>query len=872
PSLDILTGLAGSGVGQYRIAVLAEDWEAIGEMGGWASITPNAKETYDWFVGKCQTESGWLHTWKLADALSNPDFTGDTMNVAPGTYTEIGGYGGYGGGDNGWYNHWAGFVPAANGGNGSGACAGSGGNCKNYGALWNDAYNALMAAPNNNVSQAGWYVLMTNLHETGWHDYLGGPISGWQHRYSSHIKNAMIYAEASRWAAGLYAVTTAAYLTDIDNDGHQEAVLHNDRLFAVFEGNGGRLVNLFVRGPGYDDTAIGVDNAFWPDTEGDYNDPNHVGAFSEVSPDYQHTGYAMTPTVGAGTASLTLTHAEVTKTLTLTTGEPYCEVTYSVGPATHWIKSGFSPSLVDLIWNAEMQRIWVGDSSYMGFRNPHTGLAAALVLGDGGALHQGEFSGMLMRGDEIRGSGVFQCLLYAGPTSAPGAGGEIAELRTLADGLHDTIGPAAQAAAWYPQTDRLVLGFDQPASLAAAGGITLVGAGGQVNLGAGAVVIGGQPSVSLTLAVDAATAALIDAQAALGALSLRMATGAVTDAALNGNAELEAPGLPVAILGTSIVIDGRVEPGEWAGAQVLDDPNDSAWTAANEIDRLLVKWDADYLYLAIDGQVSGNSWLLYLDVNPGSGLGQTNLTAINAWERGATFTAPGFRPDFQYGCYQHQSLSDGDGFWQLLSPTTTQDRAGEIVSEFDSFHNFGALSGSELAIPWHTLYGLGAGTVPAGARVALAASICWDPAPAGALGGDSAPNNTAATLPVVDGAWTVVVDANGDGRPDGTWVADVPAQAGTGIRLLPNRPNPFNPETIVHFAIDGSQTTAVSLAVYDIGGRLVRTLADGSLAPGRHQRRWDGRDAHGRAVAAGTYFARLSARGQVVTRPLSLVK
>jgi hypothetical protein len=83
-SLDILTGLAAGGVGQYRIAVLAEDWEAIGEMGGWASITPNAKETYDWFVGKCATESAWLHTWKLADAISNPDFTGDTMTVHSG--------------------------------------------------------------------------------------------------------------------------------------------------------------------------------------------------------------------------------------------------------------------------------------------------------------------------------------------------------------------------------------------------------------------------------------------------------------------------------------------------------------------------------------------------------------------------------------------------------------------------------------------------------------------------------------------------------------------------------------------------------------------------------------------------------------------
>lgn len=871
-ALNVLTGLAGSGVGEYRIAVAAEDWEAIGEMGGWASITPNAKETYDWFVNKCSAESAWLHTWKLADALANPNFTGDTMSVAPGTYTEIGGAGGYGGGDNGWYTHWAGYVPFANGGNGSGSCAGAGGNCKSYGALWNDAYNALMGAPNNNVAQAGWYVLMTNLHETAWHDSMGGPISGWQHKYSAHIKNAMIYAAAAHWAAGEYATTTNAYLSDIDDDGYQEAVLHNDRLFAVFEGNGGRLTHLFVRGPGYDDTAIGVDNAYWSDTEGDYNDANHVGALSDVSPDYQHLGYAMTPAVAGGTATLTLTHAEVTKTVSLATGVPYCTVTYSVGSATHWIKAGYSPSLVDLVWNAELQRVWAPDASYMGFRNPNTGVVAACVLGGGGAAHQQELSGTLMRGDEIRGSGVFQYLLYAAPASAPGPGGEVAELRTLADNLHDTIGPAALAAAWYPQTDRLVLGFDQAASLAVAGGISITGPSGTVTLPAGTTVVGSQPSVSLTLAVDAATAAALDAQAALGALSLRLAAGAVTDANGNGNLALGAPGLPVSVLGTSVVINGRIDADEWAGAQVLNDQGDSGWTSANEIDRLLVKWDAQYLYVAIDGQVSGNSWLLYLDVDPGSANGQANLAATNAWERGAVFTAAGFRPDFQYGCYQHQSQYDGDGFWQLLSPTTTQDRTGEIASEFDSFHAFGALSGSEVAIPWNTLYGLGAGHVPAGAHVALVASVCWDPEPNGALGGDSAPSNLSAALPTVDNAWNVAIDGNGDGIPDGAWVAGVPHAAAAAARLLPNRPNPFNPSTVLEFEVGAGPAADVTLAIYDVGGRLVRALVNESLAPGRYSRPWDGLDARGRAVAAGTYFARLSARGQVVTRPLSLVK
>ncbi|HPF70964.1 MAG TPA: FlgD immunoglobulin-like domain containing protein, partial [Candidatus Krumholzibacteria bacterium] len=872
-SLDILTSLAGSGVGEYRIAVLAEDWEAVSEMGGWASIVPNAKETYDWFVGKCATESAWLSTWKLADALANPNFNGDSFTPAPGTYNEIGGTGGYGGGDNGWYTHWAGWVPYANGGDGNGGCAGLGGNCKNYGTLWNDAYGALMAAPDNNISQAGWYVLMTNLHETAWHDYLGGPISGWQHKYSAHIKNAMIYAEAAHWAAGEYATTTNAYTSDIDNDGFAEAIVHNDRLFGVFEGNGGRLTHLFVKGPGYDDTAIGVDNAYWADTEGDYNDVNHVGAFSDVSPNYQHDGYGWTLGTDGATAWITLVHNEVSRTITLAEGDAFMDAVYRVGPATHWVQAGFSPSLVDLVWNAEMTRVWAPDAAYMGQRNPNTGIATAWVVGSGGAAHQRDFTGTLMKGDEIRGAGVFQVRLFAGATSAPDGSGDVAELRAMVGEVVDSIGPAPTDATWFPATGRLQLTFDQVVASADAAGVTLAaaGGGGSVTLPGGTPAAESGAALTRTYAVDGATAAAIDA---LGPnLVLALAAGAMVDGSGVGSDALDAAAaFPVAVAATAIAIDGNVEAGEWAQAQVLADSSDSQWTSANEIDRLLVDWDDEFLYIAIDGQVSGNSWLLYLDVDPGSGNGPTDLSAIDAWERGAVFTAPGFAPDFQYGCYQHQSIYDGDGFWQLLSATTAQDRGGEITSAFDSQHVFGAASGSELAIPWNTLYGLGAGHVPAGAQVALVASICWDPEPSGVLGGDVAPDNTAAALPTVDGAWTLTVDADGDGRPDGGAPSAVPMPAAATVRLLPNVPNPFNPSTTVRFVLPGSAPSQVDLSIFDVRGRLVTTLVRGALPAGEHAVVWNGRAADGRPAPAGTYFSRLKSGGQVDTRPLCLVK
>ncbi|MEN8006605.1 MAG: FlgD immunoglobulin-like domain containing protein, partial [Candidatus Krumholzibacteriota bacterium] len=723
--------------------------------------------------------------------------------------------------------------------------------------------------------QAGWYVMMTNLHETAWHDYMGGPISGWQHKYSAHIKNAMIYAEASHWANGEYVTTTDAYAADIDNDGYQETVLHNDHLFAVFEGAGGRMTHLFVKGSGYDDTAIGVDNAYWADTDGDFNDVNHVGAFSEVSPNYQHDGYGVTVTAGGTTASVELIHNEVTKTINLNEGDSFFDIVYEVGPATHWIQGGFSPSLVDLVWNGELNRVWPTDGSYMGFRNPNTGIATSWVLGSGGAEHQKEISGTLMKGDEIKGSGVFQIQLFAGPTSAPDGAGDIAELRLLADNLTDTLGPAVDAAAYYPATDRLRVTLDQaagtvlPASFSVYDGLVPLSS---ITLPMATPVTEALPSQVLTFELDSATAAAVEAMTGPD-LYLVASAGAVTDESGNpSDAVTTGDGIVIEMIQTVMAIDGNIEAGEWADAQALADSNDTAWGPANEIDRLLVHWDSDFLYLAIDGQVTSNSWLLYLDVDPGTANGETDLTAIDAWERGASFTASGFAADFQYGCYQHQSAFDGDGFWQLLSPTTTQDRSGDIQSAFDSFHTFGSNSGSELAIPWNTLYGLGEGLVPVDAEISLVASICWDPEPDGVLGGDSVPSNAVAALPVIDNVWTLTVDSDGDGLPDVDDPSPVPFAPGTAARLLPNIPNPFNPSTLIRFEIPGPAAADVNLAVYDVRGNRINTLVRGVVEPGLHEVVWNGRTGGGLPVAAGTYFSQLRCRGLVINRPLSLVK
>jgi hypothetical protein len=54
-------------------------------------------------------------------------------------------------------------------------------------------------------------------------------------------------------------------------------------------------------------------------------------------------------------------------------------------------------------------------------------------------------------------------------------------------------------------------------------------------------------------------------------------------------------------------------------------------------------------------------------------------------------------------------------------------------------------------------------------------------------------------------------------------------------------------------------TSRVRLAIFDVSGRLVRELVNGSQPAGRHEVSWDHRDMHGRTVGSGVYFANVNA-------------
>ena len=93
--------------------------------------------------------------------------------------------------------------------------------------------------------------------------------------------------------------------------------------------------------------------------------------------------------------------------------------------------------------------------------------------------------------------------------------------------------------------------------------------------------------------------------------------------------------------------------------------------------------------------------------------------------------------------------------------------------------------------------------------------------------------------------------------------------------LLPNYPNPFNPETWIPYQL--SEPADVTLRIYAVSGSLVRTLALGQMPAGMYQARsraayWDGKNGVGESVASGIYFYTLTAGEFTATRKMLIRK
>lgn len=102
------------------------------------------------------------------------------------------------------------------------------------------------------------------------------------------------------------------------------------------------------------------------------------------------------------------------------------------------------------------------------------------------------------------------------------------------------------------------------------------------------------------------------------------------------------------------------------------------------------------------------------------------------------------------------------------------------------------------------------------------------------------------------------------------YIAPGPEQQITAFNLQQNYPNPFNPATEIAFQLP--EAGFVSLSVFDVAGRLIKTLVNEHISAGSYRAIWDGTSQWGYPVGSGTFFYRLEAMGSTQTKKMVLLK
>ena len=85
------------------------------------------------------------------------------------------------------------------------------------------------------------------------------------------------------------------------------------------------------------------------------------------------------------------------------------------------------------------------------------------------------------------------------------------------------------------------------------------------------------------------------------------------------------------------------------------------------------------------------------------------------------------------------------------------------------------------------------------------------------------------------------------------------------FHLFPAYPNPFNPETVIRYQLPVSSD--VKLTIYDVSGRRVKQLVDGTIDPGLHTVEWNAKN-----IPSGVYFCKLTIGDRASTQKLILLK
>ncbi|NQT26370.1 T9SS type A sorting domain-containing protein [candidate division KSB1 bacterium] len=119
------------------------------------------------------------------------------------------------------------------------------------------------------------------------------------------------------------------------------------------------------------------------------------------------------------------------------------------------------------------------------------------------------------------------------------------------------------------------------------------------------------------------------------------------------------------------------------------------------------------------------------------------------------------------------------------------------------------------------------------------------------------------------GETTVTLSSNPSDVAVVTAVLDEPQLPSTTY-LGTNYPNPFNPETVIPFAL--AKDSRVKITIYNLQGQCVRTVLDANKSAGHHEIRWNSRNDEGHPVSGGIYLVRMMAGSVIQNRKIILIK
>lgn len=247
--------------------------------------------------------------------------------------------------------------------------------------LMSDSWQLIDGAPDNALKELAELTYVTLIYETAWHEEDDGSTSSyqgtnfgdpWPHpdttwdgvntwalRLQNHVRSAGAQALAAVWLndvqTGLTGTWTYATTWDTDQDGQDEYLLYNNRVFAVFERWGGRLVHAFAiddaGGPIDAIQVLGVPIAN-PSEPGEEErtgtTANRCSTFKDMSVGYVDAEFSVS--VGSDYLEFTSPDGKIVKRITLPAGSATLQANYAnTTGSNHYVRVGASPNVADLI-------------------------------------------------------------------------------------------------------------------------------------------------------------------------------------------------------------------------------------------------------------------------------------------------------------------------------------------------------------------------------------------------------------------------------------------------------------------------------------------------------------------------------------------